>query len=150
MLKRLVDGLFAAAGALAFSVLPSFIQQYLAGLAICRVELLRVVSDARLQPGAMSPDFLARTEARGEWCATAATAIDRSDGFGRLFAFARHFDMEIARATLGVFRPALQLTVDGLYLFYVGVIVGLIVSQLLASPFRLFSRRRRFRPARLP
>jgi hypothetical protein len=150
MLKSLLDGLLAAAGALAFSVLPSFVQQYLAGLATCRSELLRIVTDARVQPGAMSPEFLAHTDARSQWCATAAQAIDQSEGFARIFAFGRHFDPEIARTTLGIFRPAVQLTFDGLYFFLAGVILGLIVSNLLAAPFRFFSNRRHYRFGRMP
>jgi len=142
MIRSLFDGLCAAVGALAFSLLPSFVQQYLAGLATCRSELLRIVTEARAQPGAMSPEFLAHTGARADWCAAAAEAIDRSDGFLRLFAFFRHFDPEIARTTLGVFRPAVQLTLDGLYFFLAGLILGLLVSGFLSLPFRLFRRRR--------
>ena len=142
MIRSLFDGLCAAAGALTFSLLPSFIQQYLAGLATCRSELLRIVTEARAQPGAMSPEFLAYTGARSDWCASAAEAIDRSDGFLRLFAFAQHFDAEIARTTLSIFRPAVQLTLDGLYFFLAGMVLGLLVSGLLSLPFRLFRRRR--------
>jgi hypothetical protein len=143
MIRSLFDGLCAAIGALSFSLLPSFIQQYLAGLATCRSELLRVVTEARAQPGSMSPEFLAHTGARSEWCAAAAEALDRSDGFGRLFVFSQHFDPEIARTTLSVFRPAVQLTVDGLYFFLAGVILGLIVAGIVSFPFRLLFRRRR-------
>jgi hypothetical protein len=143
MIRSLFDGLCAAIGALTFSLLPSFIQQYLAGLATCRSELLRVVTEARIQPGSMSPEFMAYTGARGDWCARAAEAIDRSDGFTRLFAFSRNFDPEIARTTLSVFRPAVQLTVDGLYFFLAGVILGLIFSGLISLPFRLLFGRRR-------
>ncbi len=142
MIRSLFDGLCAATGALSFSLLPSFIQQYLAGLATCRSELLRVVTEARAQPGAMSPEFLAHTGARADWCASAADTIDRSDGFIRLFAFARHFDPEIARTTLGIFRPAVQLTLDGLYFFLAGMILGLLISGAISLPFRLFRRRR--------
>jgi hypothetical protein len=144
MIRSLFDGLCAAVGALALSLLPSFIQQYLAGLATCRSELLRIVTEARAQPGAMSPEFLAHTGARADWCAAAAETLDRSDGFGRLFAFMRNFDPEIARTTLGIFRPAVQLTFDGLYFFLAGVILGLLVSWLIGLPFRLFARRRRY------
>ncbi len=142
MIRSLFDGLCAAAGALSFSLLPSFIQQYLAGLATCRSELLRIVTEARAQPGAMSPEFLAHTGARADWCASAAETLDRSNGFIRLFTFARHFDPEIARTTLGIFRPAVQLTLDGLYFFLAGMILGLLVSGALSLPFRLFRRRR--------
>lgn len=142
MIRSLFDGLCAAVGALSFSLLPSFIQQYLAGLANCRSELLRIVTEARAQPGAMSPEFMASTGARADWCAQAAEALDRSDGFSRLFAFSRNFDPEIARTTLGIFRPAVQLTLDGLYFFLAGMVIGLLVSGFLSLPFRLFRRRR--------
>jgi hypothetical protein len=143
MIRSLFDGLCAATGALAFSVLPSFMQQYLAGLAACRSELLRVVTEARSQPGAASPEFLARTGARADWCARAAEALDRSDGFTRLFSFAQHFDPDIARTTLGIFRPGVQLTLDGLYFFLTGMIIGLAVSGFLSLLARLFRGRRR-------
>ena len=70
--------------------------------------------------------------------------IDRSEGFARVFAFARNFDPEIARTTLGIFRPAVQLTFDGLYFFLAGVILGLIVSNLISAPFRYIGSRRRY------
>lgn len=143
MFKSLFDGLFAATGALAFSVLPSFIQQYLAGLATCHAELARVVTGARLRPGAMEQQFLAETSGRADWCDMAAQAIGQADGFQRLFAFARHFDPDIAEATLSVFRPGVQLTLDGLYFFLTGVILGLVLSNALAGISRGIFRRRR-------
>lgn len=144
MLKSLFDGLFAAAGALVFSLLPSFIQQYLAGLATCHAELARVVGEARLRPGAMEAQFLAETTTRADWCGAASRAIGEVDGFPRLFAFLRHFDPDIARTTFEVFRPGVQLTLDGLYFFLTGVVLGLVLSNAFAGIGRGIFRRRRY------
>ena len=101
-----------------------------------------------LNPRASEAATAARTRNRRRAVTTVqpphdnAEAIDRSDGFLRLFAFAQHFDAEIARTTLSIFRPAVQLTLDGLYFFIAGMVLGLLVSGLLSLPFRLFRRRR--------
>ena len=143
MLKSLVDGLAAAAGGMAASVLPSFIQQYLSGLGTCESELARIVTDGAARPGVMTPEYLAETQARATWCADAAQAIDQAVGFRRIVAFAQNFDPEIARATWRFFQPALQMTIDGVYLFIAGVVVGLMVINIVLLPFRAMGRRRR-------
>lgn len=133
MIKSIWDGIFAAVGAFAFSLLPSFMQQYLAGLASCHNELTRMIGEAQARPGAMSVQFTAETAARADWCGAATYTISTADGFPRLFAFARHFDAEIARTTLSVFQPGVQLTLDGLYFFLAGVALGLVLSNALAG-----------------
>lgn len=143
MIKSIFDGLIAAIGAFTFSLLPSFIQQYLSGLATCHVELARVVGEAQARPGVMTAQFMAETAARADWCSAAAWAISSVDGFPRLFAFLRHFDLEIARTTLGVFRPGVQLTLDGLYFFLTGVAAGLVLSNVIAAAGRAVLGRRR-------
>lgn len=143
MIKSIWDGVFAAVGAFAFSLLPSFMQQYLAGLATCHNELARIVGEAQTRPGVMAAHFLAETAARADWCEAATRAIGGADGFPRLFAFLRHFDPEIARTTLGVFRPGVQLTLDGLYFFLAGIALGLVLSNAIAGLVRrIFGRRR--------
>jgi hypothetical protein len=141
MFKSLIDGLGAATGGIVFSVLPSFVQQYLSGLSTCEVELARLAADGASRPG-VTPEFLAGLQARASWCADAAQAIDNAIGVRRIVAFAQNFDPDIARATLHIFQPALQVTVDGLYFFLAGVVVGLLVVNLLVAPFRAFGRRR--------
>jgi hypothetical protein len=144
VIKSVFDGLLAALGAFAFSLLPSFMQQYLAGLATCHAELARVVGEAQARPGVMTAQFLAETAARADWCGAATAAISGADGFPRLFAFLRHFDPEIARTTLGVFRPGVQFTLDGLYFFLTGVAVGLVLSNAIVGiGRRMFGLRRR-------
>src|SRR5689334_12083859 len=126
MFKSLVDGLGAAVGGIAFSALPSFVQQYLAGLSTCEIELARMATDGATRPG-VTPEFLADMQNRATWCADAAQAIDNAVGVRRLIAFAQNFDPDIARATWRVFQPGLQVTLDGLYLFLAGVVIGLLV-----------------------
>jgi hypothetical protein len=142
MFKSLVDGLGAAVGGIAFSVLPSFVQQYLSGLSTCEIELARIANDGTARPGVMTPEFLAEMQTRAVWCADAAQAIDGAIGLRRIIAFAQNFDPDIARATLRVFQPALQVTLDGLYFFLAGVVVGLLIVNILMFPFRAFTRRR--------
>src|SRR5438552_10385758 len=101
MLKSLIDGLGAAVGGIAVSVLPSFVQQYLAGLSTCEIELARMASDGASRPG-VTPEFLTDIQNRATWCADAAQAIDRAIGIRRIVAFAQNFDPDIARATLRI------------------------------------------------
>jgi len=143
--KSLIDGTGAAIGAAIFSVLPSFIQQYVAALSACQSELGRIVAGTNGRPDAMSPAYLAETQARASWCADAAQALDASLGIDRLVTFLQNFDADIARATLRVFQPGLQVSLDGLYFFMAGVIVGLIVINIVVWPFRAWARRRRER-----
>lgn len=145
MLKSLFDGIGAAVGAVVFAVLPSFIQQYAAALSACQSELARIIGDAGSRPEIMSQGYLGETQARAAWCNDAAQAIDASLGFERLFSFFQNFDPDIARATLRVFQPALQMSLDGLYFFVFGIIVGLIVINIIVWPFRAWARHRRER-----
>lgn len=145
MLKSLLDGIGGAVGAALFAVLPSFIQQYTAGLSTCQSELARLAGGAAAQPGAMAANVLAATQQRAAWCGEAAKALDVSTGLGRVVAFAHNFDAGVARATLHVFQPAVQMSLDGLYFFIAGLVVGLVVVNIVAFPFRIVARRRRER-----
>jgi hypothetical protein len=140
MLKSLLDGIGASVGAASFAVLPSFIQQYTASLSTCESELARVAGNSSL-----APDALAGIQARAGWCGKAAQALDSSAGVERVAAFFNNLDMDVARSTLHVFQPAVQMSVDGLYFFIAGLITGLIVINVIAFPFRVVARRRRER-----
>jgi hypothetical protein len=140
MIRSLVDGIGASVGAAAFAVLPSFIQQYTSGVSTCQIELARILGGDGL-----SPDVVSATQQRAAWCADAAHALDASSGIGRVAVFVQNFDPDIARATLHVFQPAVQMSLDGLYFFIAGLIFGLIVINIVAFPFRAWARRRRER-----
>ena len=144
MIRSLLDGVGASVGAAAFAVLPSFIQQYASGLSTCQSELARILGGGS-RPGEMSPDLLATTQQRAAWCDSAMHSLQAADGFGRVAAFVQNFDPDIARATLHVFQPGVQMSLDGLYFFIAGLIVGLIVINVIAFPFRAWARRRRER-----
>ena len=146
--KSLLDGAGAAIGAVVFAVLPSFIQQYVAALSACQSELSRIVTDAGSRPDAMPPDYLATMQHRASWCGDAAQALDASLGLERLVAFVRHFDLDIAHATLRVFRPAFQMSLDGFYFFAAGILVGLIAVNVVAFPFRRLASARSSRKYR--
>jgi len=137
MLKSLLDGIGASVGAASFAVLPSFIQQYTASLSTCESELTRVAGNSGL-----APDALAGIQQRAGWCGKAAQALDTSTGIDRVAAFFNNFDTDVARSTLHVFQPAVQMSVDGLYFFIAGLVVGLIVINAIAFPFRVVARRR--------
>ena len=64
-------------------------------------------------------------------------------GIDRPFAFARHFDLDIARATLGDFQPALPLTPEAGIYALAGMILVAALTGLAASTLR--PRRRLFR-----
>lgn len=145
MLKSLLDGIGGAIGAALFSVLPSFIQQYTAGLSTCQSELARLADGAAAQPGGMAPDILATTQQRAAWCGNAVKALDSSSGLGRVVAFVHNFDTGVARATIHVFQPGMQVSLDGLYFFIAGLIIGVVVLNIIVFPFRVLARRRRER-----
>ena len=145
MFKSLLDGIGGAVGAASFAVLPSFIQQYTTGLSTCQSELTRLAGDAASRAGGMSPEVLASAQQRAAWCGGAAQALNNSSGVERVAAFVHNFDAGVAQATLHVFQPAVQMSLDGLYFFLAGMLVGLILINIIAFPFRALARRRRER-----
>jgi hypothetical protein len=138
MFKSLFDGLLAASGAALFSVLPSFIQQYLSGLSAIQGYIVRQTPP----PGASARINFA-DEAFRQWLDAAVHNIGNSSGVGRFFAFIRNFDSDIARDTLRTFEPGVQFTTDGLYFFILGLLAGLLVSNLIAGLLRLVLGRRK-------
>ncbi len=138
MFKSLFDGLLAASGAALFSVLPSFIQQYLSGLSAIQGYIVRQAPP----PGASARINFA-DEAFRQWLDAAVQSIGNSSGLGRFFAFIRNFDSDIARDTLRTFEPGVQFTTDGLYFFILGLLAGLLVSNLIAGLLRLVLGRRK-------
>jgi hypothetical protein len=138
MFKSLFDGLLAASGAALFSVLPSFIQQYLSGLSAVQGYLVRQAP----APGVGGRVSFA-DEAFRQWLDAAVHDIGNSSGLGRLFAFIRNFDPDIARDTLRTFEPGVQFTTDGLYFFILGILAGLLISNLIVGLLRLMLGRRK-------
>ncbi len=149
--ERLLDRVLCVAGAVAFSQVPEFMQQYLQRLggrldeALRQLEQFRSAAeqsgltlDQLAARGAANPDpAIARLgrlagEALGRVDALAAadSAIRHASALARPFTFARHFDPAVARATASIFRPAVPTTLEGLCYALAGTAVALGIYHL--------------------
>jgi len=109
--EGLLDRLLCLVGAVVFAQAPEFFQQYLQRLG------------GRLDEARRQLEVFRDVGARVDSLATAEAAIRNASLFTRPFAFARHFDPAIARATLSVFRPALPTTLEGAAYALCGMLV---------------------------
>jgi hypothetical protein len=139
-----IDRVLCAAGAVLCSQLPEFIQQYLqrlgghldearrqlgqfreiaakSGLTFDQfVEKSRGASEATVaQFGQLMQDTVARVDA----LASADAAIRDASILSRPFVFLSRVDFSIARATAGVFKPAVPTTVEGLMYAIAGMLL---------------------------
>ena len=142
-LKSLVDGIGAATGAALGSQLPEFVQQYLQRLGGHRDEAFRFIQMLRSQGAEASSGVYALAEARADALARAYDALAQSSGIGRPAVFFRHLAVDVARAALDVFHPAVPLTPAGLLYGGVGLILGVALINLALAPFALAHRRLR-------
>ena len=149
--ERLLDRILCAVGAVAFSQFPEFMQQYLqrleghldeARLALDRFQdaasksgmsLEQLVAGAAQNPdksmgrlGEVVREAMARVNELGN----ADEALRQASMWTRPFVFLRHADWGIARATLGIYRPAVPTTTEGLVYAAVGIVVVLAVYHL--------------------
>lgn len=141
-LKSIVDGIAAAGGAAVSSQLPEFAQQYLQRLGGHRDEALRFAQILRDRGAEVSNTVLAAADARAADLGQSFEAIAGASDLTRPLALLRHFDPDIASATLDLFRPAVPLTPAGLIYGGCGLIAGVAVLQLAMIPFTWFRRRR--------
>ena len=150
--ERLLDRILCVVGAVAFSQLPEFMQQYLqrleghldeARLALDRfkdaaarsgMSLDQLVAGASQNPdkamgnlGRVVSAAAARVDALG----AADAALRQATLWSRPFVFVRHADWGIARATLAIYRPAVPTTVEGFAYAGVGIVVVLALYHLL-------------------
>ncbi|HWA11394.1 MAG TPA: DUF2937 family protein [Opitutaceae bacterium] len=142
--EGLLDRALCVAGAVILSQAPEFMQQYLQRLGghldEARLQLrqfqqaaeqsgltldrLITQTNANADPavarlGGVMADAVARTDA----LAAAEAAIAHASLWARPFVFLRHLDPAIARATWGVFKPAVPTTAEGLVYAVLGMIV---------------------------
>jgi hypothetical protein len=141
-IKSIVDGVAAVGGAALFSQLPEFAQQYLQRLGGHRDEALRFVEVLRTHGADASNGMLAIAEARAVHLSQALDAITGANDMTRPLAVLRYFDLNIANATLDMFRPAVPLTAPGLVYGGCGLIIGVLLLHLALFPFTWFRRRR--------
>jgi hypothetical protein len=147
----LLDRILCAAGAVLFSQMPEFMQQYLQRLGGHLDEARRNLQqfrDTAAHSGLTLDHFVAQTAgnsdpavaklagvmtqaaARVDDLAAAQAAITHASLWSRPFVFLRHIDPAIAQATWGIFKPAVPTTVEGLVYALAGMLVLLAVYHL--------------------
>jgi hypothetical protein len=162
--ERLLDRILCVAGAVLFSQMPEFMQQYLQRLGghldEARLVLERFrdaaaksgMSLEQLAAGAgQSPDpavgrlgaVIRGAAVRVDELAAADAALRHASLWARPFVFITHLDRGIARATLEIYRPAVPTTVEGFVYAGFGVIAIMVLYQLLVrGPVVRLLRRR--------
>jgi hypothetical protein len=166
----LIDRLLCVVGAVLFSQLPEFIQQYLQRLGGHLDEARRqlyqlqeVAAKAGLTFRQMVTNSLASPEPtvgrlgglmrdtadRADALAVADAAIRHASMFTRPLVFLRHIDLSIAHATWTIFKPAVPTTVEGMIYAVCGVLLALAFYHGgVRYPARRLWRRRVERRAR--
>jgi hypothetical protein len=167
--EGLLDRLLCVVGAVLFSQLPEFIQQYLQRLgghldeARRQLEQFRAVaaqSDLTLDQliarnlGSTEPTVrglgrvIQETMARVDTLAAADAAIRQASILSRPFVFLRHLDLSIVHATWTIFKPAVPTTVEGFFYSACGVLLALAFYHAgVKLPVRCALRRRAERRA---
>ncbi len=160
-MRRLIAGAGGIALALVLSQFPEYAQQYTQRLGGA-VDELRVITqdfDRAAETGgldraqalarynASNDDFLAgrgtsmsATFQRYEMLSSTLSKIEGAGPVERLQALPAYLDTDIGRRTLEAYRPAMPVTVEGIFYAGAGFILGyLVVSGLVrfcALPFR--------------
>jgi hypothetical protein len=146
MFRRLVDGIFAIAGAAVLSQFPEFFRQYLQRLGgrldQAALHEARIAAAAR-EHGLSIADFVqhltanadAVVRSEGQNVLAALADVERlrvaygvlaaAQPFERPLVWVRHFDEGVARATLDQFVPAVPLSTEGLLYAGLGMVIGL-------------------------
>lgn len=162
---HLLDRLLCIAGAISFSQLPEFIQQYLQRLGGHLDEARRQLDQFRgaaKQAGMPLEQFATATSgnadpglshlgavmqesiSRVDSLAAADAAVRRATLLGKPFVFIEHLDPTIARATWNVFQPAVPTTMEGLVYAASGAMVLFSLYHLLVRyPVRRLFRARK-------
>ncbi len=147
----LVDRALCVTGAVLFSQLPEFFQQYLQRLgghlaeAQRQLEQFRKVAEksgvsldqfasdvaAQRDPAmARLGQVIGDAHARVDTLAAAESALRDASGWTRPFVFLGHVDPRIARGTWEAFRPAVPTTAEGLAYAAVGMVAMLAAYHL--------------------
>jgi Protein of unknown function (DUF2937) len=149
--ERLFDRVLCVGGAVLFSQLPEFMQQYLQRLEGHLDEARLVVShfkDAAARSGMSIDQLVAGTVqnpdpsmgrlggvireavARVGDLAAADEALRQATIWTRPFVFVAHLDREIAIATLAIYKPAVPTTIEGFLYAGIGVMVVMAFYHL--------------------
>ena len=163
-MKRFIILLLASACGVALSQFPEFAQQYRQRVGGAVDELAKVViqfdasaKDAGLEREAAleryaeaQDDFLKQQGGdmrnvitRYDYLTEHLASLTDAAQFERLWVFAKGRDIELTKATLGAFEPAVPATPEGLMHGGAGLLGGWALLSLLLSPFGRRRRRRR-------
>ena len=160
----LLDRALCVFGAIIFSQVPEFMQQYLQRLGGHLDEARRQLAQFQAtatQSGLTLDRFIAQTTAnaepsvarlggvmtetvaRVESLAAAQSALEHASLWSRPFIFLARLDLPIARATWGIFKPGVPTTLEGLVYALAGMLVMLAVYHfgLKRTAVRLYARR---------
>lgn len=160
----LLDRVLCVTGALIFSQLPEFMQQYLQRLGGHLDEARRHLLEfqqAAAQSGLTLDRFINQTNANADPAVArlsgvmteavtrvntleaAQSAMQNASLWSRPFVFLQHLDAAIARATGAIFKPAMPTTVEGLVYALLGMLVLMAVFHLGIKPavIRIFPGR---------
>lgn len=161
LFQEFADRIVCVCGAVLFAQGPEFLQQYLQRLGGHLDEVLRqltafeaaakasgkpwmqFVADTatNADPGIAKLGVTMReTAQRADDLAAAQSALLNASAWSRPWAFFSHLDTEIARATAGVFKPAVPTTFEGAIYAAAGAAVAFALWHLLVRmPLRRFS-----------
>jgi len=149
--ESLLDRVLCVIGAVAFSQIPEFMQQYLQRLGghldEARRQLLHF-QEVAAQSGLSLDRLIGQTTAnadpavaklsavmqeaitRVDTLAAAQAAIHDASLWSRPFVFLRHADLGIVRATWTIFKPAVPTTVEGLVYALFGMLCLMAIYHL--------------------
>jgi hypothetical protein len=140
----LLDRILCVVGAVLFSQIPEFMQQYLQRLGGHLDEArrqLQIFQETAAQSGLTLDRLINQTTAnadpavaklggvmtdavaRVDVLASAQTAMENASLWTRPFVFLRHLDFGIARGTWTIFKPAVPTTIEGLLYAALGMII---------------------------
>lgn len=145
-LDRLIDRLFAVAGAILLSQGPAFIQQYVQQIQGALLELHRQIVQLTVLANGKTMDqfvskFLTSQDAdfvgqghfiqsilqRQEELKAALNGINEASFFTRPFHFLYHLHYDLLNSTWKHFTPSLSITAEGVLYILVGLFLGYAV-----------------------
>ncbi|HEY5078215.1 MAG TPA: DUF2937 family protein [Opitutaceae bacterium] len=163
--ERILDRVLCVCGAVGFSQLPEFMQQYLQRLeghldeARLQVERFKEAAaqagttlDQMIVGAGQNPDpamarlggVIRAAVARVDELGAADASMRSASAWTRPFAFLAHVDWGIARATWAIYRPAVPTTAEGLVYAGAGMVFALALYHLcVRAPIAGFLLRRR-------
>ncbi|MSO71605.1 MAG: DUF2937 family protein [Alphaproteobacteria bacterium] len=164
VISRIANGVVAVLGAAAGAQFPAFYAQYLQRLSgrldQARIEAGRLAHIAEAA-GLRVADYIERLLANADLALRAAGGLHKETlndsntlgqaqidlagalGFARPLAFARHFDLDLALATLHDFQPAMPLTLEAAAFALAGLLLAGMFGRLAFGAGGNRRRRRR-------